>query len=122
MDDLAPKVARRFKGNDLAPRVARRFKARGGTRNAQQWAAKFERHLKKLADNVRVKLTDGGNVQTYVDVSIDGNPIPQIVVMEERVNNSYSMIKWVRIDSGPGAKFIKAPTKMAQHVAMTFVY
>lgn len=122
MDDLATRVARRFKDDDLAPRVARRFKARGGTRNAQIWATKFERTLKKLVDGVRVKTTDGGNVQTYVDVTIDGNPIPQIVVMEERINNSYSKIIWVRINSGPSAKFIKAPTKMAQYVAATFVY
>lgn len=94
----------------------------GGTRIAQQWAAKFERALKKVVDNVRVKLTDGGNVQTYVAVMINGAPIPQIVVMEERVSNSYSKLQWVRIDSGPGAKFIKAPTKMAQYVAATFVY
>lgn len=118
MDDLTPKIVRR---------VARRFKATSwsstrGTRNAQIWATKFERTLKKLADNVRVQLTDGGNVQTYVDVTIDGNPIPQIVVMEERVSNSYSKIIWVRIDSGSGAKFIKAPTKMAQYVAGRFVY
>ena len=108
--------------DDLAVAVARRFMARVIPAIAAKWARTYESALKRSgAGRIDVKLTYGGNVRTFVDTTIDGNPIPQIVIEEEMVSVRFHRLKWVRIDSGPGAKFIKAPTKMAQYVAATFV-
>ena len=88
---------------------------------AKDWAATYEKALKRLgARRLEVKLVHGGNVKTQVETMIDGEPVPTIIVQEHRVSNSYSVLKWVRIDSGPGAKFIKAPTKMAQYVVENY--
>lgn len=108
--------------DDLAVSVVRRFMARTVTSPvAKKWADVYERALKKLSpERVDVKLVYGGNVRTYVDTMIDGNPVPQIVVEEDKISVRFSRLKWVRIDSGPGAKFIKAPTKMAQYVIATY--
>ena len=64
----------------------------------------------------------GGNVRTFVETTIDGKSIPDITVEEERLGNSpdYKRIKWVRLGQGSNAKFIKAPTKMAQYVATEY--
>jgi len=92
------------------------------TANAKAWAEKYEAALKSNgAGRVDVKLVHGGNVRTTVETLLDGNPVPDIVIDEQRVSNSYSRIQWVRIDSGPGAKFINAPGKMAKYVVETYL-
>lgn len=109
--------------DDIAERVARRFEAIMGvpTANAKNWGERFEAALKAQgADMVGMRFVHAGNVRTKIQTLVNGKQIPEIEVAEKRVTNAHSRIEWVRIDSGPGAKFINDPSKMAKYVMQTY--
>lgn len=98
------------------------YSAHKGTEVGLKWAKTFERALKKLG--VRIDKLDSaraGNVRTEIRAKLNGVDIPLIVISDERKSNRYSVLKWARIDTGSNAKFINAPTKMAQYVIDTYL-
>jgi len=87
------------------------------TEIAQKWAGTFKRALQKSGMKIeRFDLQYAGNVRSYLEVKLNGMAIPLITIEEEKVDRNFNRLKWVRVDYGSNAKFIKAPTQMAQYV------
>ena len=91
--------------------------ARVPTEQGAKWGDTYEKALKKLGVSAKVEIKYGGNVQTFVETTIKGKKVPGITISEDRKGPNYSKVKWAKIGTGSGAKFINAPTKMAKHVA-----
>ena len=92
------------------------------TEIAKKWVSQFKHALQTKGITAdKLDLTYGGNVRSFLEATLGGTKIPTIVIEEEKVRQNYNRLKWVRVDQGPGAKFVTSAPKMADYIVQRYL-